>query len=82
MLGLSAAFDIIDHSIMFKRFQCSYGITGNITVMCTVCLRSQKTLLWLVDEHVQYTLPRGKAWVEQKNFPRGSVFCACFKRAY
>ena len=29
-LGLSAAFDTIDHAVLLKRLSCSFGITGTV----------------------------------------------------
>lgn len=43
LLDLSAAFDVIDHDILFKRLEYSYGITGDVLLWFKsyLCGRSQ-----------------------------------------
>ena len=66
LLGLSAAFDTIDHSILYDCFQHWYGIDGVVLKRVQSYLNSRKQ--WIkIDEHLSdaFQLPYG--------IPQGSV---------
>jgi hypothetical protein len=64
MLDLSAAFDIIDHTILFQRLEYSYDISGPALAWIRSYLtnRTQRIAIGSVfsnDMHLKYGVPQG-----------------------
>ena len=67
LLDLSAAFDTIDHSILLKRLEVSYGIKGNALSWFRTYLSNRSQSIYINQELV--SLPSFVEW----GVPQGSV---------
>ena len=64
LLDLSAAFDTLDHSILLKRLETTYGVRGTVLdwFVCYLSGRSQTVIVDGVvpaSRHFVYGVPQG-----------------------
>ena len=59
MLDLSAAFDVIDHDILFNRLQHSFGIDGDALLWIKSYLHGRSQRVKSISMELKYGVPQG-----------------------